>query len=970
LLAAFDEATLRSMVRIQLDADLDAVAGGKNLAERVYSLVAWADREGRVLEIIDGAVAQNPGNTALQALKRDAADWHLEPAEEGEPPYQGLQYFDVRDAGRFFGREQLTAELVGYLHHHRLLAVIGASGSGKSSVVRAGMVPVLQGDKPLADGSLPPKGSERWLVHILTPTAHPLESLATQLVPKGSRLTAITDLMDDLAGDDRCLHLYIRQLLADDKTHDHLLLVVDQFEELFTLCKDKDEQGAFVNNLLTAASPDGVTTVILTLRADFYAHCSDYANLRAALESSQRYIGAMSQDELRTAIEAPAEQGGWSLEPGLVNEMLDDMAGEPGALPLLSHALLETWKRRSGRMLTFAGYHAAGGVKGAIAHTADSVYGELSPDEQAIARNIFLRLTELGEGVQDTRRRVPLSELVPRSETATVVEGVLKRLQDERLVTTEREQVIGGVDAAITEASIYVDVTHEALIREWPALREWLAEDREGLRTHRRLTDSVKEWERLNRDPSVLYRGLRLEQTLAWAADHQADLNEQERTFLAESQAAVDAERQERSRIEREREEARLHELESARVLAAAAEAQRQAEAQRAEEAEARQMAEAARAEEAESRRNAEEERAREAEARLKAEADRVKEAEARQDVEKKRAQEAEQASRSSRRLAWGLGIALWATIIAAGATYYFFVQAQNSADQAQELASAMGDLLGLELGSDLSNVRRQVATLLVQRGEAFAVAGDRKQAEENFETALSLNPPSDTPVYVWISEGEFIMGSSDKDKQADNDEKPPHTVYVDGFWIMRTEVTNEQYKRCVDAGVCEKPTNERWYLGEYAREPVTDVNWNQATEYTVWVGGRLPTEAEWEKACRGPDGALYPWGDESPDAARANYGESGQNGVDSVGIYPSGANGLYDMAGNAWEWTADWYAEDYYAISPSFNPTGPADSAYRTLRGGSWNFDAWGVRCMYRGRSSPDYRSDDFGFRVVSPGS
>src|SRR5690606_30327870 len=144
--------------------------------------------------------------------------------------------------------------------------------------------------------------------------------------------------------------------------------------------------------------------------------------------------------ELRSVIEAPAEQGGWSLEPGLVDEMLDDMAGEPGALPLLSHALLETWKRRSGRMLTFTGYRAAGGVKGAIAHTADSVYGELSQDEQVIARNIFLRLTELGEGVQDTRRRVPLSELIPRSETAAATEEVLKRLQDERLVTTAREQ--------------------------------------------------------------------------------------------------------------------------------------------------------------------------------------------------------------------------------------------------------------------------------------------------------------------------------------------------------------------------------------------------------------------------------------------------------------------------------------------------------------------------------------------------
>ncbi len=151
-----------------------------------------------------------------------------------------------------------------------------------------------------------------------------------------------------------------------------LLLIVDQFEELFTLCKERTEQQAYVDNLLAAAVPEGVTTVILTLRADFYARCAEFANLRLALSQHQNYIGPMSREELRAAIEKPAAQNGWDFEPGLVDAILDDVEGEAGSLPLLSHALLETWKRRSGRTLTFAGYHAAGGVHGAIAKTADA----------------------------------------------------------------------------------------------------------------------------------------------------------------------------------------------------------------------------------------------------------------------------------------------------------------------------------------------------------------------------------------------------------------------------------------------------------------------------------------------------------------------------------------------------------------------------------------------------------------------
>ncbi|MCB0189199.1 MAG: hypothetical protein KDE31_33245, partial [Caldilineaceae bacterium] len=266
-------------------------------------------------------------------------------------------------------------------------------------------------------------------------------------------------MIDELAEDRRVLDLYVSQVLSGTAA-DRLLLVVDQFEELFTLCKDQTERKAFIDNLLAAATDDGVTTVVITVRADFYAHCFAFDNLRIALSNYQIPIGPMNRDELRSAIEEPARQEGWQLEPGLVEQLLLDLGNEPGALPLLSHALLETWKRRRGRTMTLAGYVESGRVQGAIAQTAEHTFmKELTSEQQAIAKHIFMSLTELGEGAEDTRRRVQLIELMPRPAERAVVEAVLLTLVKARLVTTDEHEA---------------EVAHEALIRQWPRLREWL----------------------------------------------------------------------------------------------------------------------------------------------------------------------------------------------------------------------------------------------------------------------------------------------------------------------------------------------------------------------------------------------------------------------------------------------------------------------------------------------------------------
>ena len=335
-----------------------------------------------------------------------------------------------------------------------------------------------------------------------------------------------------------------------------VFLGVDQFEELFTLCRDETERQAFIDNLMTAASqPDGCVCVVLTLRADFYAQCAPYPALRQALANQQEYIGPMSAADLRRAIEEPARRGGWELEPGLVDVLLKDLGAdslhlaEPGALPLLSHALLETWQRRRGRTLTISGYLATGGVRGAIAETAEVVFqDEFDAHQQGIARSIFLRLTELGddEVPAETRRRATFAELIHKPEDAAAVREVLTRLADARLIVTDQE---------------VAEVAHEALIREWPTLRGWLEESRDGIRLHRHLTLAAEGWLRQGRDPGELYRGARLAQALEWAQSQPDELNAQEREYLEASQALAEHEVV-------ERETQRQRELEAAHTLA------------------------------------------------------------------------------------------------------------------------------------------------------------------------------------------------------------------------------------------------------------------------------------------------------------------------------------------------------------------------------------------------------------------
>jgi WD40 repeat protein/energy-coupling factor transporter ATP-binding protein EcfA2 len=449
---------------------------------------------------------------------------------EGVSPYRGLQVFDVKDARFFFGREALTQWLLDKLRpasaENRFLAIVGPSGSGKSSLARAGLLASLRQGEAIP-------GSQEWPAAVCKPGTQPLESLAVALTSAARLDSSPLDLIRDLGVDARTLHLTTRLALHDAPPERRFIVLVDQFEEAFTLCSDETQRRIFIESLLHAATAaEGRTVIVLTLRADFYGRCAAYPNLAAAVSDRQILVGAMSREELRRAIERPALLVGCELEAGLVDLLLEEVEGQPGSLPLLQHALLQLWDRRKGRRLTVEAYREIGGVEGALEKYAEGVYGDLPEAEKEVCHQVLLRLVQIGEGTVPIRRRLLLDDLKPVNEAgARAVEHVVHKLADARLLTTGDEK------------NPTVELSHEALTTGWKKLTEWIEADREALLVRRQLDDAVEDWIANGREPSYLYRGARLAQAEKWAASRSASLNRPEREFLDASLALRSEER-------------------------------------------------------------------------------------------------------------------------------------------------------------------------------------------------------------------------------------------------------------------------------------------------------------------------------------------------------------------------------------------------------------------------------------------
>ena len=407
----------------------------------------------------------------------------------GVCPFKGLAFFDRADAEYFCGRERLVADLLARLVESPLTGILGSSGVGKSSLLRAGVLPALSA------GSLP--GSERWRQVLLRPGTHPDAELSRALAG-GAPGRALGQLAPG----------------------ERLVIAVDQLEELFTLCEQEDERAAFASQLAAVAGDaERRALVVVSLRADFYGRLASYPQLAALVSASHLLVGPMDRDELARAIEEPAARAGLEAERALVEALVSDVAGEPGGLPLLSTTLLELWRARDGRVLRYGSYRASGGVRGAVARLAEDAYNQLGEGERRIARGLMLRLAS-GENETLARRRVPLGEL----ERIPGARPVLAGLTDARLLTVSDGEV---------------ELSHEALLREWPRYRTWLEEDRIGRRVHAHLTASARDWDEQGRDAAEVYRGGRLAAALEWRAGHEPELNQTEQAFLDAGRAAA-----------------------------------------------------------------------------------------------------------------------------------------------------------------------------------------------------------------------------------------------------------------------------------------------------------------------------------------------------------------------------------------------------------------------------------------------
>jgi WD40 repeat protein/cell division protein FtsL len=480
-------------------------------------------------------LGQEPSDSTLANF-----DPHLAPEIPDKLcPYLGLDAFREDDATKFYGRTRLVAELIGQLASHRLIAVVGPSGSGKSSLVRAGLIPALKA------GALP--GSQNWhYLPPIVPGSDPLASLVRVLDARQPAITADQPPAD--SADDGQPTTDNEQPIAD-------VLVVDQFEELWTLCDDGDARQTFIAKLLALAEAPGAEhRVILTMRSDFETFVARAPKLQALFEVGRVQVTPLSAAELREAIEQPAEAIGLKFEAGVVDLLLQDILGEQAGLPLLQFTLLKLWEGREHNRVTRLAYEQAGGGRLALARSADAFYIDMIPEEQVTARRILLRMVRPGEGLEITSRRVRREDLFRGGEDPGRVERVLARLIAARLVRLTPSEASGDDQ---------VEVAHEALVRNWPTLVDWLEEEKAALATRRRLEGRAAEWVRLGQGAGGLLDEIELHEAERW-------LSSSEAAYLGYDPALpvlVEASRATIEESEREKEAARLRELAQARQL-------------------------------------------------------------------------------------------------------------------------------------------------------------------------------------------------------------------------------------------------------------------------------------------------------------------------------------------------------------------------------------------------------------------
>jgi formylglycine-generating enzyme required for sulfatase activity/energy-coupling factor transporter ATP-binding protein EcfA2/type II secretory pathway component PulM len=957
----------------------------------------------------------------------------LHPREEQEHeieicPYRELRTFREVDAPFFFGRELLSQRLFDKISNNKLVAVIGPSGSGKSSVVMAGLLPLLRRQRP----PMP-----TWDVLIFTPGKQPFHRLAAAIIQLEGTSKSFVDqlkeskrLGDLMEKGEILIESTVARLADRYDGADRILIVIDQFEELFTM--NSTEVGQHFVRALMEASNLQKSVLVLTLRADFYGRAIALnRQFSDKLEQGLLNVGQMTEDELYRAVVEPARRVRLEFEPGLAQQLQEEVGTEPGNLALLEFALAQLWERRRGKILTHHAYNEIGKIEGAIAKRASKVLSGFSEDEMRTVREIFTRLVRLGrpdEGTEDTRQRADVKEFGPDAQT------VIRTLADARLIVTGRDTATGEE---------IVEVTHEALIKRWEELRKWLNEDREFLLWRQRLRSDVLQWEQSGHDKGALLRGGLLTEAESWMDRYSSRLNYREHSFIAASLKAARVKgwtarlsvvtgivllsltvfwlsrqlKQERMLSDLQRLEVlegeanrlwppdskHVSELEiwlrSARALAE--NMQRYEDELRSFQA----SSNAARLDDLKKSKNSIDLRLAQAASDAPGE-----------DLRKELVKVNEEILPLQRkldtltRLVSGLSklqdkdpkIGAIASI--ENRLQFAITIRKHSIEDSQDLWEAAISSIANQAECPLYKglqIKPQEGLIPLQRNQTSTLwefwhvqSGERPQIKP--DGSLQLTPESGL-VFVLIPPGAFRMGAvrpdppnkpilgPNEDPMAREDESDhgriSEVIIAKPFFMSKYEMTQGQYERIV-------LTNPSYYApGSDKRvtllNPVEQVDWYDSEKASAMLGLHLPTEAEWEYAARAMTTTVWWTGNDvhtlqgavnlsdSRHVAAGHPGDSeswlddGYEQHAPVGSFRPNGFGLHDIVGNVWEWCFDIYAPYYQSVNANPND----DTIDRTgklgiIRGGSWASSATFSRSAFRDPYKQGFRYYALGFR------
>jgi formylglycine-generating enzyme required for sulfatase activity len=842
-------------------------------------------------------------------------------------PFIGLRPFEEGDAPRFFGRNQQIATLLRRLGGARFLAVAGTSGCGKSSLVRAGLIPALK------RGYLASAGT-RWKIAVMRPGGDPFGALA-----RAAHVAEETLRQSSLG--------LVKSLRGELNARESMLLVVDQFEELFRFRREATGAGeqadAFVKLLLASAEQDEIPIyLVLTMRSDYLGDCAVFRGLPEALNDAQYLVPVLTRNQLREVVEAPVHSAGAQIAPELVQRVLNDIGHgleqELDQLPVLQHALMRTWGEAVGSPdLGLEHYGKSGGMPGALNQHADGLYQALNDADRAVAKRVFQRLAEKEFKGRDIRRPTSFGEL-------RIMTGA-SREQLGRIIGQFEDFLTSRPEPPFTDATM-IDVTHEALIRQWKVLRDWAEEEARSAQVYLRLDYDASRGGRLWEDPD-LAEALLLQKKSAWNATWAQRYTPQEQAygrveeFLSKSRRHRTWKRVQRAtlvlallaipaavylwQVQKTKQEAELHrkDAEIERVLARSG--AKSAEADRL-------LAQAARS-------HGEEK------ARLERDAEK-----ARAEGEKLAASAKDYQTLSQKREA---------DLAELRKSHDDLERKLRKANEENEkkLADAESDKTDLTRKLESSERERKaleakLAASTAPPGSAVKTDTDRKPKSDKPIPLRTKENPKDGLLYVWVPPGKFSMGCTPGDNECGENEKPAREVTITrGFWMGQTEVTQAAYQKVIG-------TNPSRFKGE--KLPVERVSWTEAARYCAAIGGRLPTEAEWEYAARGgKEAARYgeleaiAWHDRNSDSETHEVGQKQPN-----------AFGLYDMLGNVFEWTADW--DGPYLGAGTVDPKGPGSGTDRVLRGGSWVSNPRNARASFRDRLAPVFGDFIIGLRCA----